>query len=445
MHYPRPRVLALLAVVLLSHLAWAQAKPHVLMISIDGMKPEYVTHADEHGLKVPNLRDFLKHGTYAEGVVGVVPTVTYPSHTTLITGVWPAEHGIVANTVFDPLGQHPGEWYWYFRELKAETLYQAADAAGLKTAAIGWPVTVGAPIDYLIAEFGQSEKTDTPQGDQLKPVDIKQQLGVIFPKDADGDDQKAGWAIGIIKKWNPNFVLLHLTDLDHQEHLHSPFSVQADATEEHMDRLVGDVIAAEKATNPNAQIVIVSDHGFVPISHNTSINAMFVQAGLITLNDPAAKKPKVADWKAFSWDSGGTAAIVLKDPSDRATLNAVRKVLDDAESKPENGIDRILDAKELHAMGGWPQASFLVDFKPGWATGGGLKPPFVTDKPGTGTHGFLPTHPELRSTFMIEGAGVAEGRDLGIVDMRSIAPTVAQFLGVKLPAAKESALLVQKK
>src|SRR5713226_10343079 len=72
-------------------LAAAQEKvaPILVMISIDGLRPDYITAADAHGAKVPNLRRFLKEGTYAEGVVGVVPTVTYPSHTTLVTGVWP--------------------------------------------------------------------------------------------------------------------------------------------------------------------------------------------------------------------------------------------------------------------------------------------------------------------------------------------------------------------
>ena len=67
------------------------------MISIDGLKPEYITQADAHGMKLPYLRTLLANGTYADGVVGIWPTVTYPSHTTLITGVWPAEHGIDNN------------------------------------------------------------------------------------------------------------------------------------------------------------------------------------------------------------------------------------------------------------------------------------------------------------------------------------------------------------
>src|SRR5271155_3930020 len=90
-----------------------QTPPLLVMISVDGMRPDYITEADAHGAKVPNLRRFLKEGTYAEGVAGGVPTVTYPSHTTLVTGVWPAKHGIFANTTFDPLQQNNQGWYWY--------------------------------------------------------------------------------------------------------------------------------------------------------------------------------------------------------------------------------------------------------------------------------------------------------------------------------------------
>jgi predicted AlkP superfamily pyrophosphatase or phosphodiesterase len=99
--------------VLISGNAVAQTqKPFVLLISIDGLRPDNVFRADELGLKIPNLRRFLVDGTYATGVRGVLPTVTYPSHTTLLTGVIPAVHGIIANTTFDPLNKNYGGWYW---------------------------------------------------------------------------------------------------------------------------------------------------------------------------------------------------------------------------------------------------------------------------------------------------------------------------------------------
>src|SRR2546428_854263 len=72
----------------------------LLMISIDGLRPDYVLKAGEHGLKIPHLRRILQEGAHATGVRGVLPTVTYPSHTTLLTGVWPAKHGIYSNLTF---------------------------------------------------------------------------------------------------------------------------------------------------------------------------------------------------------------------------------------------------------------------------------------------------------------------------------------------------------
>ena len=98
---PSLRLAILLAAVWFSGaaataVAQDQGPPLLVVISVDGLRPDYITAADAHGAKIPNLRRFLKEGAYAEGVEGVVPTVTYPSHTTLVTGVWPAKHGIFA-------------------------------------------------------------------------------------------------------------------------------------------------------------------------------------------------------------------------------------------------------------------------------------------------------------------------------------------------------------
>src|SRR5262245_52547081 len=110
----RALALVCLALGLVAAVAAAQpATPLVIMISIDGLRPDYVTAADTHGLKIPALRRFVTEGAFAEGVQGVIPTVTYPSHTTLITGVWPAKHGILSNTIFDPQRTGQSAWAWY--------------------------------------------------------------------------------------------------------------------------------------------------------------------------------------------------------------------------------------------------------------------------------------------------------------------------------------------
>ncbi len=412
-------------------------KPHVLMISIDGMKPEYVTHAEEHGLKLPTLRRFVAQGTYADGVEGVLPTVTYPSHTTMVTGVSPAQHGIVNNTVFDPMLQHKGEWYWYFKEVKAETLYEAADQASLTTAAVGWPVTVGAPIDYLIAEFAQSETVPLPPSATTRPTDLKDKLNIKVSDGVDGDDRKTAWTVGIINNYNPNFVIAHLDDLDHQEHSHGPFSPEANRTIEKIDGQASQIIDAELAQNPDAKIIIVSDHGFVRVDHHVALNALLAQAGLIRLAPKGTNdRAPVVSWDAQAWEAGGTAAIVLHDPSDADVQRRVRDLLAKIAADPAYGINRVIEHDQVIKAGGFPDAAFVVDFKPGWSTGAGLRGAVLTDAPGTGTHGYMPDHPELRSSFFVMGKGIAKGKDLGLVDMRRIAPTVAEMLGVELPAVK---------
>src|SRR5690348_15050480 len=144
MNRDRTRALRILLVALAAAVFAARARaqqaqePLLVVVSIDGLRPDAVTGADAHGAKVENLRRFLKEGAYAEGVEGVVPTVTYPSHTTLITGVWPVKHGILSNATFDPLQKNFDGWYWYSEDLRARTLWDAAAEAGRKTASIQW-------------------------------------------------------------------------------------------------------------------------------------------------------------------------------------------------------------------------------------------------------------------------------------------------------------------
>ncbi|MBI3471157.1 MAG: alkaline phosphatase family protein, partial [Candidatus Solibacter usitatus] len=121
----------------------------LLVISVDGMDSRYLHQADRLGMRIPHLRRLMAEGMVAEGVVGVAPTVTWPAHTTLITGVSPAQHGILTN---DQPGQ-PGQRWWFTRFLKARTLWQAAVEKKLKTATVYWPVTVGAAVDFNFPEF----------------------------------------------------------------------------------------------------------------------------------------------------------------------------------------------------------------------------------------------------------------------------------------------------
>src|ERR1700761_7466422 len=105
------RRITIAALTLAACTAIASAHPG-LMISIEGLRPVDVIDAKARGLNLPHLTAFLAEGVYATGVRNTLPTVTYPDHTTLITGVWPSVHGVTNNTVFDPLSKNMGGWYW---------------------------------------------------------------------------------------------------------------------------------------------------------------------------------------------------------------------------------------------------------------------------------------------------------------------------------------------
>jgi predicted AlkP superfamily pyrophosphatase or phosphodiesterase len=133
----------------------------LLVISVDGLDHRYLRDCDKLGLKIPNLRRLMREGEVTDGIIGVLPTVTWPSHTTLITGVTPGEHGILNN-------RRPksdcGDYYWDVSLLKVKTLWHAAREAGLRTAAITWPVTVNAAIDFNLPEYFQKRNVGADYG-----------------------------------------------------------------------------------------------------------------------------------------------------------------------------------------------------------------------------------------------------------------------------------------
>ncbi len=437
-----------LAVLLLGRAAFGQenAPPLLVMISVDGMKPEYVTAADAHGLKVPNLRKFLKEGAYADGVIGVIPTVTYPSHTTMVTGVLPATHGIWANTVFDPLKTNHDAWYWYAKDIRVPTLWDAADQAGRTTASLQWPATVGAKITWNIPEVW---RPGTPDDAKLlhevstkglmdeAAAEIGNYRGGIDTS-PEADEVRGKYAVWILQKKHPGLLLLHLTALDHIEHETGVFTPEDLAVLERLDAVIGNVRAAAETVAPgHAVVAVVSDHGFVNYDQQLNLLPAFRDAKLFTVDE----KGKITDWRAMPWVTGGSAAIVLKDPKDAATIMEVRALLTKIADDPASGVNRILDAEELRNRGAYPNASFFVGLKPGWRTGNSLDGPVVSKvKPG-GTHGELPFIVPLRSSFFVVGPNIAAGKKLGVIDMVDIAPTLAKEVGLALPTAEGKPLL----
>jgi predicted AlkP superfamily pyrophosphatase or phosphodiesterase len=419
----------------------------VLLISIDGLHPDNLREADRYGLKIPTLRRLVREGAHATEMRGVLPTVTYPSHTTMLTGVWPVRHGIPANVPFDPLNRNLGVWYWYAEDIKAPTLWDAARAAGYVVGSVSWPVSVGAPgIHYNIPEYWRAMKSP----EEIKLVRAISTPGLFrdlepiagrYTNDLDeaipGDEARTRYAVAMMRHKQVRLMTIHLAGFDHVEHDAGPYSAEAFKVLEAIDTMVADMERAIRANDPNALVCIVSDHGFAATSKETHLNAALVQAGLIRLTAPQPSAPQtIAEWDAAAWSSSGSAAIMLKNPSDQAVAAKVEQLLRTLAAEPANGIASVLDRAQIAALGGAPGPAFIVDMRPGFAVGGALTGPVVRPRnTAGGAHGYSPTHPEMLASFVIAGPGIAPGKNLGAIDMRAVAPTLARLMNLPLPTA----------
>ena len=433
----------MLPMALLLTAAPALAGP-VLMISVDGLRPGDVIQAEKIGLAVPNLKHMMTDGAYAEGVTGVLPTLTYPSHTTLVTGVTPARHAIGNNLSFDPLNINQIGWYWYGEDIKAPTLWSAARAAGLITLNVHWPVSVAAPVTYNLPQIWRTGHEDdrklmralaTPG--LLESLEAK--LGPYaqgIDESVEGDENRVRFAIELIAEKRPAFTTIYLASVDHNEHAFGPGSPEALAAIARNDAMIGRLTAAARAAESDVTVVVVSDHGFQPVATDINLITPFIAAGLVTVDASG----KITDWQAEPWFMGGSAGVVLKRPDDPALIAKVTALLDGLKVDPDMGIGAILDRDAIAKMGGSTLCSFLISFRPGFEPGHDPHAPKRTPSTYKGMHGYLPSEPSMRSSLFVEGPGLQRHGNLGQIDMRAIAPSVARILGVtfsraELPAA----------
>lgn len=404
--------------------------PRVVMISVDGLMPSAYTDP-ALAEYTPNLRALKAQGTWADGVIGVLPSVTYPAHTTLITGVEPARHGIFDNAILDPEGKSNGGWYVYADAIKVPTLPMAVRARGLRAGAVTWPVTVGMDLDYLAPEHLGPRHPHTlsmlrvlcSPRDLLSQVEIARGAPFSWPQT---DRDRTDIGTFILRTYAPHLFLLHLIQLDGAQHDFGPGSPEALQALKRVDAHVGEILAALRTAGlaDTTTVAVVSDHGFLPVTRQVQINSAFKSAGLVAINE----RGLVTDWKAYFSGSGGSGYVFVKDPADEARVGALVREL---ASTPANGIRQVWDRAALRARGAHPDAAFGIDAMDGFATGNGHDA-LVTPSSNKGTHGFDPDRPALHASLILAGPAVQRRDSLGIVKMVQVAPTLARILGVGL-------------
>lgn len=395
------------------------AEPKVVLISLDGLRPEFYL---DSRWPAPFLQSLCRQGASARAVYSVFPSITYANHTSLVTGVSPIRHGVDCNVDFD-WGNGPTlGWNWEAARIKAPTLWELARRRHMRTAAFSWPVSVGARVDYLIPEVfsipGANQGTTEELLRQTSTPglidEIQRQSGRPFPLSFADWDAWLPSAVGYTwRTYQPQLTLIHMLNLDWTQHRFGPDSPETRQALAQLDLDLQRIV--EQIDLGQTVLMVVGDHGFLPVNKVINPNRLFYERGWIQL-----EQGKIKSWKVYARSNGGSAAIYCKDSS---LLPQVRRLL------VERSVGRwtILDRPELDLRGTFPKASLAISVPPGLALGQSVDGPFEAGTERTlGQHGHLP---ELLPTgWIVVGPGIKAGSDLGLRSLLEVAPTLGRLL-----------------
>jgi predicted AlkP superfamily pyrophosphatase or phosphodiesterase len=434
------RALLLVAIGFTAHAQPAGADPnrHVVVISLDGF-PAYAL-ADPN-LPLPVMRKLIREGGAADGMRPVNPTVTWPNHTTMITGVATSQHGVIYNGLpvrggeGKPLRVEP--WIAKNDLVQARTVYDAAHDAGLTTAEVDWvAIYQAASVNWSFAEVPHAEGT-------LEREMLDQ--GVVTPEEMQAfskapitfkDEIWTRAAVHIIEKHHPNLLLMHLLTTDSVQHQFGARSLATNTALILADRQVQRVLDAIDRAGIRAQttVLVVSDHGFKSYQHLIRPNALLRQKGLLRDVDGQV------DCDSWVVTEGGTAMVYVTRESARA---ATLKLFSEAAGTVP-GIAKVILPSDYAAYG-YPQvtpqgrmADMVLAAVPGYAFDGNSKGETVVDVPAganLGNHGYLNSDPDMTAILVVWGAGIQPGSHTGVVPNVDLAPTIARLLKLPFPGA----------
>jgi predicted AlkP superfamily pyrophosphatase or phosphodiesterase len=394
-----------LAVLAIPALLAAKDSHQLVVISIDGLDARFLSEPALR-VKAPNLRRLMREGASAT-VIGVAPSETWPAHASLVTGVSPWQHGILEN-------DRPAS------ALKTLALWDAATANGLKTAAVYWPGTFGAKIAFDLPELQETHRGNAVSFDSIAQKSVPAALTSLiekkfpsFAKEIWTDSSAAQAATYLLGTESPDVLFVHFSEVDSEEHETGALSIYSREALENNDDLVGQILAKVPR---GAIVAIVSDHGVENSNRVVRPKVMLKQAG-------QAGRVEVRDG--------------LIGTSDASVATLFRKLLQDGR---KSGLSREVPMAEVRARA--PRLSKWVaafDTLPDFVANEEDHGPAVGSGTHTGVHRMWPSRPGYRSVFIISGEGIRPLK-LGEIEMLQIAPTLADVVGVKLPAAKSTSL-----
>lgn len=423
----------------------------VVLLSVDGLAHFYL---DDPVAEMPTIRRLAAEGARAEKMRAVLPTVTWPNHTSLVTGVPPATHGVVGNTYLDRETRNVVRLIWdplFDKDeiMRVPTIYDIAKQAGLKTASVTWPGSRGAKsLDWTIPCVNTEAlyyAYGTPSlWPELRAAGIPFETEIEGFKDGKGRDRdRLNVQIfnHIVRTHRPNVALLHLLEVDHVEHAKGPQTPDAYDVVKFADQQVHEVWAELQRSFPGkATLIIVSDHGFFAYRQTIQPNVVLRQEGLLISDGKT-----ITGGQVRATAQGGSTFLYVLDEANREALIAR---LQERFQKVE-GVDLVIPPADFAKFGladpakNSRMADLVLSAKDGYTFTDALTSNLVVTPPTEavkGSHGYDPNQPAMHATFVAWGAGIKSGTQLGTIRNTDVAPTIAALLGLQIPDAEGRAL-----
>ena len=374
--------------------ASAQTQHYLVLVSLDGFRWDY---AKRDGAK--NLLALGKKGVWApQGMLPSYPSLTFPNHFTIVTGLYPEHHGLVANSFYDATKDArygisdtkavtDGSWY------SGVPLWSLAESQGMRTACLFWPGSEAQIAGFRPTWYAQFNSTQAT--DQVQQARIDDAVALLKLPPAE----------------RPHFITVYYSEPDHEGHEFGPDAPETRAAEIKMDGMIGKLKAALDSTGLPIDLVVISDHGM-----------MKEDPTWITLD-------KLADLTGF--EAVGPL-LYGKTEEDRVRVyNQLKK------ASSQFVVYRLKNVPaELNYNQNPREGDPVVIATGPYAIRAHGPPEGKEDRaPTLGAHGFDPQKvPQMKASFFAAGPDILEGKTVAPFENVNLYPWMAHLLGLTIPS-----------
>lgn len=414
----------------------------VMVISFDAVGREDLPFLQT----LPHFRAFLEGAALCPHVDSVYPSITYPAHTSILTGRMPKHHGVINNTKLQPARER-ADWIFQRKYIRSTTLYDEARKKGIRTAVLLWPVAGRSRIPYAVPEIMVTRKwqnqiaVNALNGPIRYQLDLNRRFGGL----RDGirqpalDDFIHACALYTIRKYDPGLFFLHLTDVDTNRHLYGVHHEKVTEALRRHDARLGEILEALAAAGDMEEtaVILLGDHYQKDVRRIAYVNAVFREKGLLEVKNGRLKR-----WTAVAKNCDGSCYVYLRKGcrQEEAVRERTAQILRELAAREDFGIARVFSAQEAAGLGADPSCFAMLEAKEGWyfLDGWETESRAVEEERlhrMRATHGYLPEGEAYQTFFAAKGCGIRPGTVERTVKLWDEGVTLAALMGLDLGEA----------